>query len=737
MKTPEPGAAAPAKPAETGARRLMPRLPGAGLPRSFGLFLTVVTILAIEILHKVGLVPPVPAGFLILAVALAAYLDGARQGLLAGGLAFAYEIYAYLQHGTVLADPSYPWLRAVGLGLITFAVIGMVATFRRRLDGLLQNERVLVEQAEAARQHAERGRQELAEALVRVELAQEALRMQASLLTAVGEGIAATDEAGRIIYWNEPAERLFGRSVAQVATRPIDEVMPDPPGVPVPTLKRIAHCDAWAGELSVRRPDGTLITVLASDSPIRSEAGGCTGMVRVLTDVTAQKQAERTQRLLADAGSALAASLDYESTLRTVARLCVPVFADGCAVDVVEADGMAWRLETAHEDPRVEEAVRGTRRRHPLALDSDDPTAGVIRTGLPVFATSVTEAALEQFARDREHFESLRAMDIASVIAVPLRATGRTLGAMTFWRGALSPRFRESDLLLAEEIASRAATAIQQARLFETALGASKAKSDFLAVMSHELRTPLTTIVGYTDLMLDGVPQPMPEAARTYSGRIRVAARHLLGLIEQILIYARTESGREQPRPERIELAGFLRETAALVEPVALERGIGFAVELPDAELGIETDATKLRQILLNLLSNAVKFTEAGGVRLTAEPVDGKIAITVSDTGIGIAAEHLTQVFDPFWQVDQSPTRRAGGTGLGLAVSRRLATWLGGDIRVRSEEGQGTAFTVTLPMRWTGPEGRARNPSAAQASAGPVSSEDANAYALDPAAARD
>lgn len=695
-------------PAPGPARRTWPHPlpPGARLPRSVGLLITVGTILALEALHLTGLPLPVPAGVLLLVVAAASYLEGARRGLIAAVLAVVYELYAYVQHGTALQDASWPPLRAVMLALVTFAVVGMVALFRRQLDELLRNERILLDAAERERERAEDDRQELARALERVQCAHEALRMQASLLGAVGEAIIATDENGRVTYWNEPATRLFGRPVEQATTRSIDELIPDPPQSRQRTVDRIARCEPWSGELDVQRPDGERLTVFASDSPIRDENGACAGMVRVVTNVTSRKETERVQRLLADAGSALAASLDYESTIRTVARLCVPVFADGCMVDVVEADGMAVRLEAAHAEPRVEDVVRGARTRHPLDLDSDDPVAGVIRTGLPVIFDSVTDAELVAFAEDEEHLEALRRMDLASAIVMPLRAGGQTLGAMSFWRGRAGSAFRDSDLFLAEEIATRAAMAIQQARLFETALAASRAKSDFLAVMSHELRTPLTTIVGYTDLMLGGVPEPMPEQARAYIERVRVAAGHLLGLIEQILVYARLETSPERPRPERIELPRFLQEAAQLMEPVAQEKGIGFGLDLPPADTTLETDPTKLRQILLNLLSNAVKFSDRGEIRLGAATDGELITITVSDTGIGIAEEHLKHVFEPFWQVDQSPTRRAGGAGLGLTVTHRIAAYLGGSIRVRSEVEIGTTFELDLPVRWQGePEG--------------------------------
>jgi signal transduction histidine kinase len=215
--------------------------------------------------------------------------------------------------------------------------------------------------------------------------------------------------------------------------------------------------------------------------------------------------------------------------------------------------------------------------------------------------------------------------------------------------------------------------------------------------MSHELRTPLTTVMGYTDLLLAGVTAQLSQQSQTYVERIRSAAWHLLGLIEQILIYARLEVGRERVHVEKVGVARVLRDAAELIEPVAHEKGLQFVLRVPDEELAVDTDATKLRQILINLLSNAVKFTEKGSVQLEAGASDSHVQFMVHDTGVGIAPEHQQRVFDSFWQVDQSATRKEGGTGIGLSVSRKLARLLGGDISVRSTPQEGTTFTLRLP----------------------------------------
>jgi signal transduction histidine kinase len=227
---------------------------------------------------------------------------------------------------------------------------------------------------------------------------------------------------------------------------------------------------------------------------------------------------------------------------------------------------------------------------------------------------------------------------------------------------------------------------------------ANTIKTDFLAVMSHELRTPLTAIMGYEELLSDGITGPVTELQRQQLGRINASARHLLGLIDEILTFARVDIGRERVRYESMSVNQTLTEAAALIESMAAAKKLKYTIELLGEDQSIQTDGTKLRQMLVNLLSNAVKFTDRGEVRLTTSVRDRVLEIRVSDTGVGIDAANIETVFEPFWQAEQNVTRKSGGTGLGLSVTRKLARLLGGDVSVASRLGAGTTFLLTLPM---------------------------------------
>jgi len=228
---------------------------------------------------------------------------------------------------------------------------------------------------------------------------------------------------------------------------------------------------------------------------------------------------------------------------------------------------------------------------------------------------------------------------------------------------------------------------------------ANGAKSDFLAVMSHELRTPLAAIMGYQELLADGITGPITDAQAQQLARIKSSARHLLALIDEILTFTRLDAGRETVKTEKFDLDDILRNACDIVEPLATGKNLELRIVSPGPGAIVESDATKVRQIIVNLLSNAVKFTETGSVTAEASIRGKDFVLRVVDTGIGIQSEHLHRIFDPFWQVEQKATRRATGTGLGLTVTKRLANLLGGDVDVMSTPGEGTTFTVTLPTK--------------------------------------
>lgn len=226
---------------------------------------------------------------------------------------------------------------------------------------------------------------------------------------------------------------------------------------------------------------------------------------------------------------------------------------------------------------------------------------------------------------------------------------------------------------------------------------ANEAKMQFLRAMSHELRTPLSAIQGYAHILRDGMVGAMTDPQRTQLTRIVGSARHLIDVVDEILTFARLEAGAEALRLQGGVSADVLAEDAAsMVEPVVVAKGLAFTLSAASGAT-LTTDGARVRQVLVNLLSNAAKFTERGSISLSVVARDDEVRFAVRDTGIGIAPGHIDRIWEPFWQVDQQLTRSVGGAGLGLAVSRRLARLLGGDIDVESVPGDGTTFVFCLP----------------------------------------
>jgi signal transduction histidine kinase/CHASE3 domain sensor protein len=414
----------------------------------------------------------------------------------------------------------------------------------------------------------------------------------------------------------------------------------------------------------------------------------------------ARRRFEREQQgaqLLGDASRVLASTLDYEKTLEAVARLAVGGLADWCSVDLADQDGKVRQVVVSHRDEAKIRWAKELNKRYPPDYSGPTGVGHVIRTGQAELYADIGDAMLVAAARDADHLAIMRELQIKSAIIVPMIARGRTLGALTIISSGSGRRYDEADQALATELATRAAIAIDNAQLYRSALAASDSKSAFLATMSHELRTPLNAIIGYQSLLTEGIDGRLNEPQLAQLRRIRSSADHLLGLIDEVLTFSRVDAGKEMVRREEIQLAPIVTEALTMVTPLAESKGLKLRDETRDAAL--LTDGGKVRQILINLLSNAIKFSDNGEIVVRSRLDHDSVAISIFDPGIGISAENLARIFDPFWQVEQRSTRRVGGTGLGLSVSRSLARLLGGDVSVESKPDRGSTFTLTLPTR--------------------------------------
>ncbi|HEX8362503.1 MAG TPA: ATP-binding protein, partial [Longimicrobium sp.] len=396
-----------------------------------------------------------------------------------------------------------------------------------------------------------------------------------------------------------------------------------------------------------------------------------------------------------------------QGTLGALARLVVPRVADWCFVELLSPDGRIEHAAIHHSDPQRVAWARDLLARYPIDPDAPYGTPQVLRTGKAELVPEFPPEAYEMVARDEAHLEALRASGFRSHLSLPLQVRGRTVGVLSLVSAESGRRFGPDDLTFGTDLAHRAALAIDNARLYEAerqarelAEVANRSKSEFLSVMSHELRTPLNAIAGYTELIEMGVHGPVTPAQTEALLRIQRSQRHLLGLIDDVLNYARLEAGATRYTFEDVPVEQILGATEALVAPQLRAKGLRLEAGC-DPALTVRADPEKVRQILLNLLGNAIKFTDRGGlITVECAPRDDLVAISVSDTGIGISPERLESIFEPFVQVDARLTRTEEGVGLGLAISRNLARGMGpgADLTVNSTPGTGSTFTLTLPL---------------------------------------
>jgi PAS domain S-box-containing protein len=522
----------------------------------------------------------------------------------------------------------------------------------------------------------------------------------AAVVESSDDAIVTKDLNGIVTSWNRAAERMFGYAASEAIGRSIRIIIPtDRLAEEDETLARVARGEAVDHFETVRRrKDGTLLSISLSISPIRDEAGTVVGASKIARDITEQKRAAERAAFLAEVGSVLASSLDYEATLTAVATLAVPTIADWCAVDVVEPSGEIERLAVAHVDPAKIELAKMVRDRYEDASNPYSVTA-VVQTGRPVLLPLITDDMIVAAAKgDRERIRLVRQLGLVSYICVPLVAHARRLGALTLVTSTSRRRYADDDLQFARDVAHRAALAVDNARAYRELQLANRLKDDFLATLSHELRTPLNAILGYSRLLRSGLMADEKRASALDT--VHRNATALTQIVEDVLDVSRIVSGKLRLDIQPVDLPRVVRDAVDSMLPAAEAKQLRVQTVLDPSAPPVAGDPDRIQQIVWNLVSNAVKFTPKGGlVQVRVERANSHVEIVVSDTGIGIEPEFLPHIFERFRQADSGPTRQHGGLGLGLAIARHLVELHGGTIHGASGgRDKGSTFRARLPI---------------------------------------
>ena len=564
--------------------------------------------------------------------------------------------------------------------------------------------RWLVRDVRERRRAAEMERALLREEAARAVAEASRARLEAVLRQMPGGVLIAEAPDGRIAMYNAGAERILRLAVAEVAS--VSEYagagMLHPDGTPYaaeeyPLARALLHGETLAdAEVRYRLGDGSLATLRLSCAPVRGPDGAVVAAVATFTDVTEALRAARREHFLAEVSEVLASSLDPREVLQQVARLCAGNLADYCIVHVEEGDTVRAH-GIAHVDRAREELVRGLLRRFPVPADADQPVWRVLRTAQPELIATVDRAALDDMTTGPEHREMLQALGLSSALVVPIVAKGRTLGAISLGRAGGDP-FGEAELEVARELARRAALAVENARLYEQARQAVRARDEVVAVVSHDLRNPLNAVlIAATVLAEYGDAERLSERDRKQVEIIRRSVEQMTALTQDLLEVSSLESGSVEMHPRACAPATLVGAADEMFRPVAENGGIALQVELEEEGLtACRADYGRVLQVYGNLVGNALKFTPRGGrVELGAARAADYVRFWVRDTGPGIEREHLPRLFDRFWQA-----RRGGkaGAGLGLAIAKSIVEAHGGQIWAESAPGEGSTFHFTLPV---------------------------------------
>ena len=421
-------------------------------------------------------------------------------------------------------------------------------------------------------------------------------------------------------------------------------------------------------------------------------------------ETAARKQAERAEeraRFLDRSGRVLSGSLSYRDTLQQMADLAVPSVADFCAVEIVEADGGLTQVALVHRNEAMLALARQLRRRFPPDPALNQGLSRVLETGRAELLSPVSDTDLTELAQNQEHRALLEVLGLKSIIVVPLLARERSLG-MIVWATADSDRYYgQADLALAIELSRRAAVAIDNARLFEQAQHAVRAREQFLSIASHELRTPLAALTLQVQSLLRAAQSGLALGDKPAQklGIIERQVTRLTTLVDNLLDVSRVMGGRMTLELEELDLRPIIEEVLEHFAEQLAKSGCALTLELDPSCVGI-WDRFRLEQIMTNLLANAIKYGRGAPIVVGLRSEPERAALMVKDNGIGIAEEDQARIFERFERAVSH--RNFGGLGLGLWITKELVVALGGSISLKSMPGQGAEFTVLLPKEPVG-----------------------------------
>ena len=529
----------------------------------------------------------------------------------------------------------------------------------------------------------------------------------AAIVRSSDDAIISKDLNSIVTSWNQAAEQMFGYTAKEMIGRSIRTIIPhDRQHEEDAVLASIREGLSVDHYETIRvHKSGSLVHISLSVSPIRNAEGTVIGASKIARDISvrlrAQAITDRARRegiFLTRLTTSFSGTMNYTDRLKELAALSVPELADWCVVDAVATNGQIERVTINHIDPD-KIAIAGRIREQYANPHAPASPVEVIRTGKPAIVPTITDEMLVAAAAgDDELLRLARSLDLVSYVCLPLMVHGSMLGALTFATADSGRQYDDDAIRFLQDVASRAALALDNARSYEQLQAANRMKDEFLATLSHELRTPLNAIVGYARMLRAGMLRD--DKRDNALDTLERNATSLTQIVEDVLDVSRIAAGKIRLNVQSLDLPVVMHDALATVMPGAEAKGVGIQ-SIVDPDIGpISGDPDRLQQVMWNLLSNAVKFTPRGGrVQVRLQRVNSHIEISVSDSGVGIREDFLPHLFERFRQADSTTTRAHGGLGLGLAIARQIVELHGGTIHALSGgEGKGATFRVQLPV---------------------------------------
>lgn len=517
----------------------------------------------------------------------------------------------------------------------------------------------------------------------------------AAIVSSSEDAIYSKDRDGIIQTWNHAAEKMFGYKAQEAIGNPVDIIIPPQKyeeemkvRAKLKQGRQIRHFQTLR-----RTKNGKILHVFLTISPIFDNNKEIIGFSTITRDITQKVLSQNRLSFLWEASKVLSSSLDYKQTLHNVAKLAVPHVADWCAIDMKTEKGIE-RLAVSHINPDKVKWAEELYKKNPPNLESTVGIGKVLRTGKFEFVSHITEKMLIQAAKNEEELKLLKKLQLSAAMIIPMKLGNNILGAISFISAESGHYYTKSDLAIAQQLASRATIAIDNANLYTQAQNSVKVRDAFISLASHELKTPLTSIKMFVQVLERQNGKKDYDNFATFIQKMEQQVDKLTLLVNDLLDISKIQHGKLNFSMDYFDLNDIIRETVEMLQKITRHQ----IVIKGKVEKKVYADKYRIYQVLTNLIDNAIKYSQnANKVIVTVKSKSNGALVTVRDFGFGIVKEQQKKIFSEFFRVSSSSPKEVPGLGIGLYISNEIIKKHNSIIKVDSEKGRGSSFSFILP----------------------------------------